>query len=453
MVNHVSTTAEHTNRESQKQNRRLRQWLEQAGAIFLAVFVAIVIWLIAVSQKNPLITQELPERLPVTVRGLDAALQPVQDLGQEQVRVTVRAPQNAWGDLEAGDFVASVDLTGLDAGTHDVPTNVVVNDPRVTILDRSPPSMRIQLDPLISKEMSVTVQVLDAPAFGYDAQQPLVEPATVTIQGPASQVELVTQVVAPVVLLNAKSQVERTVDLRLLNRQNQPVDGVSPNANVARVVVPVEQWPGRKEVAVRINLVGQPAPGYRLSTVRAEPSTVVLQGDSPVLETVPGYIETAPLSIEGATSELRQRMSLVVPPGVSVFDGDAVQTYVSITPMEGGTTMTVRPIVQGLGPGLDYSVSLETVDVILSGPIPLLESLNSDDMLVILDLAGLLPGTHVITPRVVLPEGIRREGVLPEIIEVVISQTAPKTPEGTISPLPTPEVLPSSPSSTVPSLP
>jgi YbbR domain-containing protein len=440
MVNQVSASTDKAESASQTRGRRLRKWIDQIGAILLAVLLAAVIWLIAVSQRNPLITQDLPQRLPVTVRGLDAFLQPVQDLGAEQVRVTVRAPQNAWDDLTAGDFVASVDLTGLAAGTHDVPVQVDVNDPRITILDRNPPNIRVQLDPLVSKMMSVTVQVLDAPAFGYDAQQPVVEPATITIQGPSSQVELVTQVVAPVMLLNAKNQVERTVDLRLVNRQNQQVDSVIPDASVARVVVPVEQWPGRKEVAVRINLVGQPAPGYRLSTVRAEPSTVVLQGDSAVLESVPGYIETAPLSIDNATSELRQRLDLVVPQGASVFDGDTVQTYVSITPIEGGTTMTVRPIVQGLGPGLNYSVSLETVDVILSGPIPLLESLNSDDMLVILDLSGLLPGTHVIPPRVVLPEGIRREGALPEMVEVVITQAAIETPssDGASSPLPTP---------------
>jgi hypothetical protein len=151
---------------------------------------------------------------------------------------------------------------------------------------------------------------------------------------------------------------------------------------------------------------------------------------------VPGFIETEPISIEGATTDVRQRVDLVVPPGVTVFDGGNVQAIVAITPIEGGATVTVRPIVQGLGPALEATVSPDTVDVILSGPIPLLDSLNPDDMFVILDLSGLLPGTHVVTPRVVLPEGIRQEGVLPETVEVVIS--SPLTPEA----IPTPDVTP-----------
>lgn len=428
---------------ARQERRRIRNLFDQLGTILLSLALAVVIWLIAVSQANPLITQEFPERIPITVRGLDPMLQSVQDLSTETVRFSLRASRVAWGDLKANNLSATVDLSSYGVGTYDVPVVESVTDPRVTVLGISPPNLRIQLDPLATKEISVTVQILDAPAFGYDWQTPVVEPPTITVKGPATQVDLVDQIVVPVYLLNAKSQVERTTDVRPINRQNQVVTGIELSTNFAHVVVPVEQWPGRKEVAVRINLVGQPAAGYRLSTVRAEPSTVVLQGVAEQLASVPGYIETEPLSIDGATTELRPRLNLVVPPGVTVFDGSSVQAIVSITPIEGGTTVTVRPIVQGLAPDLDATHSPETVDVILSGPIPLLESLNADDMFVILDLSGLLPGTHVVTPRVVLPDGIRQEGVLPETVEVVIT-APPAADAGGETPLPEPTADPAS---------
>ncbi len=444
----VSTSPTETKTAPARSARRpWRGFAGQLGTLFLSLALAVVIWLIAVSQENPLITQEFPERISITVHGLDASLQPVQDLGTQSVRVTARAARSAWDDLSVSNFTVSVDLTGMGTGTHDVTLVGGVSDPRVTVLSLSPPSLRIQLDPLIAKDMPVTVQVLDAPAFGYDWQTPIVTPPTITVSGPATQVDLVDEIYAPVYLLNAKSQVERTVELRPTNRQNQLVEGVTLSTSVVNVVVPVEQWPGRKEVAVRTNLVGQPAPGYRLSTVRAEPSTVVLQGAADLLATVPGFIETEPLSIEGATTEVRRRMNLVVPSGVTVFDGDTVQVAVSISPVEGGTTVNVRPIKQGLGNGLQATVSPETVDVILSGAIPLLESLNTDDMFVFLDLSGLLPGTHVVKPRVVLPDGISADGVLPETTEVVITAlpidmiTPPSTPptrEGTGTPTETP---------------
>jgi YbbR domain-containing protein len=300
----------------------------------------------------------------------------------------------------------------------------------------------VTLDPLLVEPKAVTVQVTDAPAFGYDALAPIVDPPTVTVSGPASQVDLVDQVAASILLANAKSQVERTVEVQALNRQEQPVNNVTIEPRFVRVVVPVEQWPGRKEVAVRVNLAGQPAAGYRLSTVRAEPSTVVLQGDSDALAEVAGYVETEPLDINGAAGDIRQRLQLVLPDGVTAFDGNSVQVVVSVAPIEGGGTVTLTPIVQGIGPGLEATVSPDTVDVILSGPIPLLDALDPDDMFVILDLAGLLPGTHVVTPRVVLPEGITQEGVLPETVEVVLNAapggTIPSPPGSTLPPAPSP---------------
>jgi YbbR domain-containing protein len=408
--------------------RRLRSLLDQLGAILLSLLLAVVIWLIAMSQENPLETKVF--ELPVTVRGLDAALQTVEDLSAQTARVTVRAPRDASENLGAEDFSVSIDLAGRQSGEHDVPVQVVVNDPRADITNINPPNLRLQLDPLLVEPKAVAVQVEDAPAFGYDALMPVVDPPTVTVSGPASQMDLVDRVVAPIELANAKSQVERTVEVQALNRQEQPVSGVTIEPSLVRVVVPVEQWPGRKEVAVRINLVGQPAAGYRLSTVRAEPSTVVLQGDSAALAEVAGYVETAPLDIDGATGDVRERLQLMLPAGVTAFDGNSMLALVSVAPIEGGSTVTVKPIVQGTGPGLEATVSPETVDVILSGPVPLLDALDPDDMFVILDLDGLLPGTHVVTPRVVLPEGIVEEGVLPETVEVVLSAM----PGGTIPP-------------------
>ena len=79
-------------------------------------------------------------------------------------------------------------------------------------------------------------------------------------------------------------------------------------------------------------------------------------------------------------------------------------------------------------------VSLDEVEVIVSGPLPRLELLGPEDVRVVLDVTGLLPGSHVVQPTVVVPDGIVKEGVIPEAIEVLI--------ESLITPTPTPEPVP-----------
>lgn len=404
---------------------------DRLGTAVLSLVLALIIWLVAVNQENPLITQDFQQRVPVTVLGLAENLVLVQDLSNEAVKLKIRAPRTSWETLDASDFRAVVDLTSLDPGQHDVPIKVTSVDPKVDILDVQRPQLRVTLDPLEHREVPVQVEIMDGTAFGYDYQQPVYSPMSVTVSGPASLVQQVSRARAEVYLRNAKAQVERVQNLTPVDTQNRPVTGITAEPTSVQVVVPVEQWPGRKEVAVRVKLSGRPSDGYRMSTVRVEPSTVVLQGDSTRLSQVPGYVETEPLSLDGATGDVRRRLRLILPEGVTSYDGDTVTATAGVTAMEGGVTLSHAIVLQGLGAGLLAEPALNNVDVILSGPVPRLDTLNSDDVYVVLDLNGLLAGTHSVKPKVALPDGIRVEGVIPETVEVVI-----KGADGSLLPAP-----------------
>lgn len=379
-----------------------------------------VVWLLATNQENPIIASDFPDPIPVTIRGLTGALEPVQGLENRTVVVNLRAPQSSWDGLTVDDFTAYIDVEGLQAGEHDVDVEVRVRDTAVQVQEVEPEQLRVELDAVTQKELPMRIVIMDSPAFGYDAQTPLVEPMTITVSGPATQVEQVIGARGEIFLDGAKSQVDSIVPVELYNGENQPVPQVSAEPSIARVIVPIEQRPGRKEVAVRPLLTGQPADGYRLSSVRVEPSTVVLIGNNETLAAVPGFVETDEVSLAGAVSDIEKRVELVLPDGVAAVEGNTVVINAGIAAIEGGNTIRAEPVVQGLGPGLTATVPIDEVEVILTGPLPMLESLASDDVFVILDLSGLVSGAHTIRPNVVLPSGIRVESVLPETVEVVI---------------------------------
>ena len=405
------------------------------ATLLLSLVLAVAVWWIAINQENPLVVQDLDERVPISVVGLGENQVIVEDLSNEAVRLRLRAPRNSWTDLTVSDFRATLDLTGLGSGEHDVTVQVKSLDPQVGIVDVQRPQLRVTIDTLAQKEVPVQVEIMDGTAFGYDPQPAVYRPVTVTVAGPSSQVQQVTRARAEVYLRGAKSQVERMEAVTPVDGQNAVVTRVSAEPALVQVVVPVEQWPGRKEVAVRVKLSGRPADGYRLSSVKVDPSTVVLQGDSAALAEVPGYVETEPLALDDATSDVRLRLQLLLPDGVTSYDGDSVEATAGITAIEGGITISQPLVLQGLGPGMSAQSALDEVDVILSGPLPLLDSLDRDDVFVILDLSGLIEGTHAVTPRVVLPDGINLQGVIPELVEVVITADNGGPP---LSPLATP---------------
>jgi YbbR domain-containing protein len=415
---------------AQRRSRPLRIRRTDLGLMLAAIGLALVIWLVAINEENPLITQELQGSVPVTVLGLGENLAIVEDLTDEAVRLRLRAPRSSWQGLDPTDFRATLDLTGLGAGESTVPVRVVSRDPQVTILDIQLPQITVSLDPLVSKEAPIQADIMDGTAFGYDWQPAILEPMTVTVSGPDSLVQQVSRARAEIYLRGAKSQVERNETVTAVDAQNRPVAGVRVEPNLTHLLVPVEQWPGRKEVAVRVKLAGRPADGYRLNSVKVEPSTVVLLGDSDALSQVPGYVETETLSLAGASSDVRQRLALILPAGITSFDGDNVIASAGITAIEDGVTITQPLVQQGLGPGLIADSALREVDVILSGPVKALSALNQDDIFVILDLTNLISGTHIVKPRVVLPGEFTLEGVIPETVEVVIrQQTGSEAPD------------------------
>ena len=59
--------------------------------------------------------------------------------------------------------------------------------------------------------------------------------------------------------------------------------------------------------------------------------------------------------------------------------------------------------------------------MILSGPIPRLQTLKFDEVKVIVDLFGLNPGTHKVRPTVFMPDDLRLKAILPDTVEITIS--------------------------------
>ena len=95
--------------------------------------------------------------------------------------------------------------------------------------------------------------------------------------------------------------------------------------------------------------------------------------------------------------------------------------------------MTVRrPVeIQGLAPGLTATVAPEEVEVILNGPLPVLEELRPEDVRVLVDLFGLNAGRYSLEPQVVVtPQGVVVGAVLPATVQVEISLPVTPTPGG-----------------------
>jgi YbbR domain-containing protein len=427
----LSTAPENASVDKKGNTHMLRRLLNNVGSITLALIFAIIVWVVAANEENPIVEDVFSEAIPIEIINQPEGTVIFGDV-VDRVQLTLRAPQASWDELSVNKFRAQVDLTGLDARPHDVEVQVTCSDDSVRIVEKKPEKITVRLEELKEKEVEVKVNILDTPPLGYIARQASVTPSAVKVTGPAPMVDQVVTAVVDFYIRQAKDTVERRVDLSLHDAQDNVVGQVTPEPAQVTVQVPIEQRWGYKEVAVRTNWEGQAAPGYRINNVSLDPSIVTVTGSPGALREIPGYLETAPVDVSNASADVVARVPLVLPEGVSLplAGSQGVTVTVNVTAIESKLTLQSQLIIQGLSPGLKAIPSPQVVNVTLSGPLPKLELLKPENVQVTLDLFDLPEGAHKVVPTAIPPEGIKVESILPDTIEVEISiaPTPPPTP-------------------------
>jgi YbbR domain-containing protein len=400
------------------------------GLALLSIALAFGIWVFitdtAQSTKTGWFAGDIPVQAVSVPEGLTLAA-PLPN-----VTVRVQAPEDVFGNLAVEDFRATINLAGAAVGVMDVEVRVqVLSEADAKVVQVEPPTLTVELKPVVSQLVPVVADVVGSPPIGYEAQAPVLSPEQVLVSGPEDLVKLVKSAVATVNLSGAVGGVRQSYSLVARDDRGFIVAGVSLEPSSAAVEIIVEQKQFERLVAVSPSLRGSPAAGYNVTAVEVDPPSVTLLGPVDILNAT-SVVLTDDVDVSGASSDLFRTVALRLPTSVSVSGDATVSVRVRIAAGQGEATFGVAPTVSG--PGADLRVVSVTplVEVLLQGELPLLSSVIPDQVTVTVDLTGLKAGTHQLEPKIEAPPGLQVISASPTTVQVVLESTgASPTPTAT----------------------
>ncbi len=316
-------------------------------------------------------------------------------------------------------FIATADLSGVDpqAGTSSVTVTVRSTDPRITVLSSEPAFVSVRLEEVQTKEVPVKV-ALGPLSSGLDLGETTVEPNTVRVSGPESAVAQVASVRADVVIDPSGLDFDQDVPLIAVDALGNAVRPIEVSPATARVTVPVFTDRESRSVPVTPIMTGSPAAGFEIASVVAEPAVVTVEGDADQLAQL-RHVDTLPVSVSGASSDVSVVVSLDLPTGVVALGSESVRVTVTLRPVTATRSFDAGLRLIGTKPGVTYNLSVDQVLLTIGGSTADLDRLSGATIVADLDVSDLIAGVTTEVPvTMVLPAGLTLVSSSPPTVSV-----------------------------------
>lgn len=400
----------------------VRNWPLKIGAVLLAavLYVGMV-----VLQTN----QQWPGTVAIDIENLPANSSITQPATMPTVgSIRYIAPSDV--PISQPTFQASLDLADAKVGESDytwVRVNLVATDKRVLIIDYQPQQIRVTLDPLVHKQVTVQVKTGSVPS-GLQPGTPVATPSTVDIWGAVSVVRKVAYAQALVPIDATGLDVNRDVDVDARDATGTIVDGVEFTPRNVHIDIQVGSQTRSESVPVNPVVTGAPAAGYVVTSIEITPPIVSVHGQADALALLKGKVNTKPISIAGATSDVTANRDLDLPVGVAADTTGQIAIVVHLQAQSSTRSLAIGVVPIGAHSDRVYSLSTLSVTITLGGATAALNALDTSTLVANASVADLGVGTFTVQVTVTVPAGIKVVAVSPVTITVTVAAAPSPTP-------------------------
>jgi YbbR domain-containing protein len=289
------------------------------GLKALALIIAVGLWLAGHRDIERAI------EVPLEFRNIPSDLM-VLDNRVDYVVLRLMGPRTLVSTLNASDLKLILDLDGAKSGSLSYPlASGYFNVPRgVTIARITPPVLHVRLEPVARRTLPVSVRISGKPLTGYRITKVIARPESVSVQGPAEEVQRLTAIeTIPIDVEDSRGVVQRRARL---SNDGKPLS-IAPDQ--VEVVIIIEE----EQATLSFERIGVHAPDFTgVYTVSPATVNLKLSGPKSVIEPLKLSSKEVHLNLQGlAVGEHNVPLELNLPAEIKVVEQKPQRFRVRIT--------------------------------------------------------------------------------------------------------------------------
>jgi YbbR domain-containing protein len=322
--------------------------------------------------------------------------------------------------ITSANFSAHVDLAQVQPGPQSQSLRVSVEsaDPRIQVLSATPAFVSVKLEKIEPKVVPVVVVPGPVPD-GLDVKPPVQSIQTATVRGAESDIARVAQVRAIVPIDTSGIDIDRDFPLAPVDELGERVGGVDVEPSSVRVTMVVFKDRTTASVPIVPAIVGNLGEGFEVARVSVSVPVVSLEGDAADLAGI-ATASTAPISIEGRTSDLDTTVAFDLPQGVIAVAPQQVRVHVFVRAVTGSRTFNAGIVITGRRADRTYALSLDQALLTIGGSPADLDRLSGATLFVSADVADLDIGSHQVPLTISVQAGLSVTMISPAVVTVTI---------------------------------
>ena len=381
--------------------------INNLGLKILSIFVAFFVWLVVMNVSNPMVDDS--KEVPLEIKNeqvLTSAGRTYEISGKNTVTVRYETHTRDSYRVQASDFRAYIDLADLYDVTGSVPVNIEIvnNKSLIYSAEARPGVVRVVTEELQSKPFDIQVREIGTEMDGYAISEVKLSPSKVTLEGPVSQVGLISRVGVEIDKTGLSADRKGTAKLVFYDANGNSlmdsgkIDRIQVDSPEVEYQLTVDKV---KELQLDFEVTGSAGTGYQYVGVTSSVKNVKVNGSKDTLADLTKItIPATELDVSGATADKVVTINLTsyLPEGVTLAESESptVEVRLRVEKLINRTIMLTESDISltGQSDNMTYRLNPTQIDVTIQGLAENINGVVPSQLGASLYLSGMTAGSN-----------------------------------------------------------